>query len=146
MTSPVLEGMYPTLLEGEIALKWETSIVRFDSSLVFFFQNYLVSHGPQPKALLSCNKQRHDLCLALFLSRERRLCFQHHCKDQMKCCVSRRSEQCKLYLEKPAAVIVAAVVRLPVLVSRKAFMEKKKTNNWYSLSSHGHEPVLLLRF
>lgn len=43
----------------------------------------------------------------------------------MKCCVSRRSEQCKLYLEKPAAVIVAAVVRLPVLV-RKAFMEKKK--------------------
>lgn len=111
MTSPAVGGMHRTLSEREMTLMWETSIGRFDSSFPGKLTSFLWA-SVKSSSFLSCNRQRQDLCLTFFVSRERRVCSQHHCKDQPKHCVLRRSEQYEPYLEWPDKKDGAIVVKV----------------------------------
>jgi len=69
VTSPAVGRTHQTLSEGEVTLMWETSTDRFDSSF-FGKLTTILWASVKSSSLLSCNRQRHDLCLAVFVSKE----------------------------------------------------------------------------
>lgn len=141
VTSPAIGRMHWTLSEGEVTLMWETCIGRFDNSFFGKLTTFLWA-SVKSSSLLSCNRQRHDPCPALFVSRERRVCSQCHCKDHPEHCIP-RSKQCEPYLEWPDKEDAATIVKvLRFLVRRWALKDGDK--KWLVFIEQSQALTLLL--
>lgn len=98
VTNPAVGGTYGTLSAGEVTMTWETTIGRFDSSFFEKLTRFLKASA-KSSSLLSCNRQRGDLCLALFVSRERRVCSLSGSLQGQAKALHPEEERCEPYLQ-----------------------------------------------